>query len=167
MSTALVLALSSVWPVWAAYIDYRIAHQFTSISLIESKPILPWRKSEAITNWQPNFLGADARYQAFYTDGRYNIAVFLYYYQIQEQGKELISSRNTLVGDTSYGWKNIKENPFEAKLFGRDLDVIEERLRSPQQDLLTWRWYWISGYSTSNSYTAKLRVIYRVKLRLL
>ena len=51
-----------------------------------------------------------------------------------------------LGGETS---KNIHVN-------SQELSIIESKLKSQNQTILIWHWYWISGVFTTNKYFSKL-----------
>ncbi len=150
------LMISAIWPIRAAYIDKLAARQTAPVNLALPEPNPPWHRAEAMTNWEPRYIGADAQKKAFYTDGRHTVVVFLKYYRSQEQDKELVNSQNLLLPEKSAVWKMLGESPSSINLTGSKEKILQGRLRSTQQELLTWRWYWISGKYTVNDYLAKV-----------
>ncbi len=149
------LLIAAIWPLRGAYIDTLAATQTVPVELTLPEPKLPWRRVEAMTDWEPVYFGAAAQEKAFYSNGQHTVAVFLKYYRLQEQGKELVNSQNALVPAKYAGWKVLEEEPSSIGLAGGQAKVLQGRLRSPQQELLTWRWYWIAGTYTINDYLAK------------
>ena len=120
------------------------------------EPAPPWTVAEPMTTWEPTYHGATSEQRVFYQDGQHKVAVFLKYYQTQEQGKELVNVQNMLLPRTHPTWKMPGESLSSVKLGGNEVKVMQGSLLSQQQQLLAWRWYWIGGRHTANDYLAKL-----------
>ncbi|CAG1022469.1 hypothetical protein MTYM_01747 [Methylococcales bacterium] len=154
LAAVFVLAIAAVWPMRAGYIADLSLGQMNFAKLEVPKPASPWAIAEPMTEWEPTYHGATSEQRVFYQDGQHKVAVFLKYYRIQEQGKELVNSRNSLQPSTG-AWKMPEEGLSNINLGGEEVKVLQGSLQSQQQQLLTWRWYWIGGKHTANDYLAK------------
>ncbi|MFM8330752.1 MAG: exosortase A [Candidatus Methylumidiphilus sp.] len=154
---AAALLTTAIWPLRVAYIN-TIAEE-NSLAVVELPPVAPaspWRASEPTADWRPGYVGAIAQQTAFYTDGRNSIVVFLEYYRGQKQGHELVNSQNLLVAqDPPSRWKVPSEAPTVISLAGQPTEVLQATVKSPQQEFLAWRWYWVDGGYTSSDMAAK------------
>ena len=155
-AAALALAISTIWPARAAFIEKIASIESAPLKLALPQPILPWTIAQPMTDWQPRYIGTSARAQAYYTNGKHTIAIFLEYYRTQQQGKELVSSDNILVSSKDFHWKKSGEKIESINLFNQKINILQGTLLSTQQQLLTWRWNWISGEFTANDYIAKI-----------
>lgn len=153
---AVALAIAYLWPTRAAYIDASAQLSQDALKLAPTAPRPPWRQAEPMTVWAPEYVGADAQERAFFTDGRHTVALFIKYYRTETQGRELVNSQNLLVAKKQEDWKMPGESLAAIRLGGRETQVLQGSVRSPEQNLLTWRWYWIAGSHTANDYLAKL-----------
>ncbi len=111
----------------------------------------PWHAlSDYAGNWTPHFEGANTVLTRTYTNGD----LFLAVYTQQQQGRELVSQNNTLIGGNQ--WVLVSENSRETLVENFPLTVREMHLRSAVTSRLVWSWYWLGGHRTSNAYIAKL-----------
>lgn len=151
------LAVAALWPARAAYIDGTApTPQAPVAELAPLAPRAPWRPTEPMTDWGPEYAGVDAQERAFFTDGKRTVALFIKYYRTESEGRELVNSQNVLVSKKQEGWKMPGESLATVRLAGREAKVLQGKLFSPGQNLLTWRWYWIAGHHTANDYLAKM-----------
>ena len=81
--------------------------------------------------------------------------LYVSYYRNQQQGAELINSRNVLVPESGSHWRNIKEDTRVISLGSQQETINQNQLQSPSTKLLIWRWYWLGEEKTANPYLAK------------
>jgi len=156
-TAGIALIISVFWPARAAYIDSWADHATAPVQVDAPKAVDSWQTAEMFTEWEPSYVGPDAKMKAFYRNGDETVGLYVMYYRHQKQGGELINSQNILVPQRDQRvWKMPEEKPVEARLHGVPVTVLEGRLHSPDQRLLTWRWNWISGRYTTNDYVGKL-----------
>lgn len=156
LSAICALMIATIWPLRGAYIEQvMIAAQSEPVKLVLPEPISPWHRTESMTLWMPNYTGATVQERVFYTDDHHTVGVFIMYYRLQEQGKELVNSQNTLVPEKRTAWKVLNENPSAIHVANSEMQVLQAHLHTQWQELLIWRWYWIAGKDTINDYIAK------------
>jgi exosortase A len=156
-TAGLALIISVFWPARAAYIDALADHATAPVRVEVPGAAGPWQKAEAFTEWEPSYVGQDAKVKAFYRSDTETVGLYVMYYRHQKQGGELINSQNVLVPPSDQRtWKMPEEKPVEARLNGTPVTVLQGRLHSSDQRLLTWRWNWISNRYTANDYVGKL-----------
>jgi len=157
LATVSAVVVLSVWPIRAAQIRDRAAARTDPVILDLPERAGAWRRVEAfLTDWQPRYLYPDATSSAVYSDGDRRVRLTVLYYRLQEQGKELVNSQNVLVRQKHPVWKMPWEKPVALELASGPLKVREGLLQSPRQQLLVWRWNWISGHYLINDHAAKL-----------
>jgi len=157
LASICVIAIAAIWPMRASHIEGLQAERAVVADLAVPEPASPWIFSEQpMTRWEPAYHGSAAETQASYQFGPSKVGVFLKYYQGQTQGKELVNSQNLLLPNKDTTWKMPSEGLSSIKLKGKEMKVMQGTLRSAQQQLLTWRWYWVGGRHTANDYLAKL-----------
>jgi len=155
-AAVVALAVMAFWPVRAAYIDSFTDEATPSVRLDLPKAAGSWQTAEAFTEWEPSYVRPDAAVKAFYRSGADTVGLYVMYYRHQRQGRELISSQNVLVPQSDRrGWKMPEEKPVQGRLHGESVAVLQGRVHSPDQRLLTWRWNRISGRHTANDYFGK------------
>jgi exosortase A len=158
LSTSIMigLAIAAIWPVRASYIDSVTETRIQPVNLKLPKFADAWHPAEPLTNWEPRYIGPDAKAKVFYSDGSNTIGLYLMYYRHQGQGAELINSQNILIKQKDKVWKMPEEKPVKVIFNGNQMTVLQGRLDSASQRLLVWRWNWVSGQYTSNEYYGKL-----------
>ncbi|WP_347259029.1 exosortase A [Methylocaldum sp.] len=156
-TAGIALVISVFWPARAAYIDSLADHIAASVKVELPQAAGFWQTAEAFTEWEPSYVGPNAKAKAFYRSGADTVGLYVMYYRHQKQGGELINSQNVLVSpEDRQVWKMPEEKPMKARLNGAPGTVLQGRLHSPTQRLLTWRWNRISGRYTTNDYIGKL-----------
>lgn len=154
-AATLTLVVASLWPGYAAYLERAMGQNLAPV-LAAPAGAHGWQSDTApLTDWKPRYLAPRAEMTKTYRkDGR-QVALYLYAYRQQEQGSELINSRNVLVWTGDHVWGNVGEHPRALNLAGRVVGIMESELRGPSQRLVVWYWYHIDGRSTANPYYAK------------
>jgi len=150
------LVFAAVWPVRAAQIERQAAVQRGLLDVMLPDEAGPWRATGAGTDWEPSYVGPDLRASRFYTDGSTTVGLYVMYYRGQKQGAELINSQNLLIPQKHPVWKMPGERKVSVDLAGQPTVVLQGRLQSARQNLVTWRWYRIGDLYTSNDYLGKL-----------
>ncbi len=107
-------------------------------------------------NWKPHYSGMSAELQQVYFNGVQPASIYLAYYRNQHQGAELVNSQNVMIPQKDARWSNIGEKKIIISLAGQPVEVRQTQLRSVDENLLIWDWYWLDGTYTSNPYIAKL-----------
>lgn len=153
---AVALAVAALWPLRAAHIEHLAEARTAPVALTLPEGAGPWRSTAPNTEWEPSYVGPDVKAVKFYTDGTDTVALYLMYYRHQAQGAELINSQNMLIRQKHPVWKMPGEHPVAASLNGNSATVLQGRLQSPRQSLLTWRWNRIGEVYTSNDYLGKI-----------
>lgn len=115
-----------------------------------------WSTTPAQWDWQPRFVGASAQIRGDYHQDGVTVGVAITYYQHQSQDAELVNSRNVMVPEKDPLWGNIGEQRMTIHLNGQPFDIRQTRLKSAQQTLLVWDFYWLDGQYTADPLRAKL-----------
>jgi EpsI family protein len=150
------LALVAVWPAWASLVEGERSAQ-PPAELMALAEGAGWRRAPAFTDWRPRFMRPEAELEEAYARGSSEVGVHLAYYGRESQGAELISSQNVMVIQKHPVWRHPLERKAQVRLGGRDATVVESHLKSKQQELLAWHWYWVAGTHTSSPYEGKVR----------
>lgn len=151
-----VLFVVAVWPVIGASINAGYKAPI-SISLNEPVSRGGWHSTaRSKSSWRPHYTGTDAVIDQSYQLGTHRVNLYLAYYQRQRQGAELINSQNVLVPQKDPVWRQTADIPYEVTINGKHLEVRLAKVRSDDEDLLVWYWYWVNGQTTTNHYLAKL-----------
>lgn len=152
----LVLLVAAIGPIATA--GMKQSTGATDPRLPAPEVVDGWREEPtALTDWQPHYLGATAKLVRTYRKGDRRVALYLYYYQGQRQGAELINSQNVLVVQKDPRWQNRGDVERESDVAdGPPGRVRETVLRSAAQRLMVWDWYLIDGTTTVNGILAKL-----------
>jgi EpsI family protein len=158
-----VLVVAFIWPLYAWHLE--------SVSSPAAGPEIDipdiagkWHASSIRTSdWNPEYVGATAQLLQSYQKGGRSVDLYISYYRDQKQGSELINSQNTMVSEAEPDWHNTKQETRSVNLGSRQEIINQGQLRSSSTQLLIWRWYWLGGENTANSYLAKF-ILARNKL---
>lgn len=155
LSAGAVLAIAFIWPAYAAYLKNVISHgtelDIDIPGVPEKWQIVPGQ----VSNWQPTYVGAAAQLRQHYRNSERSVDLYISYYRDQQQGAELINSRNILVPEIGSDWHNVREDTRIISLDSRQETVNQNQLHSSPKKLLVWRWYWLGEEVTANPYLAK------------
>jgi exosortase A len=150
------IAIVGAWPAYAAYLDRNDAEMGATLTLAAPTPAAGWTADSApLTDWRPRYDPASATVFQVYRKGNRVVGLHLGYYHHQRRGAQLVSSTNIMVVQKHPVWGNLSESRVRDALGPGTLEVRETRLRSPQQRLLVWDWFRISGHDVVNPYFAK------------
>jgi EpsI family protein len=128
-----------------------------NVSLATPVPQGGWQVTDRpLSTWQPRYIGTDAALDQTYQHGAQRVSVYMAYYRRQRQGAELINTQNVLIPQKDPVWRQTADSPYEVSINGKRWEVRLAKMRSREQDLLVWYWYWVNGRTTTNHYLAKL-----------
>ena len=146
----------TVWPVIGSYMR-AVNDEPINVSLEDPSPQGGWQAAaQPLSEWRPRYLGTDASLDQTYRHGDQKVSLYLAYYRRQRQGAELINSQNVLIPQKDPVWRQTADSPHEVTLNGKQMEVRLAKMRSRDQDLLVWYWFWVNGRTTTNHYLAKL-----------
>lgn len=147
--------LIAMWPA-LSMVTTTASHP-AQVSLAVPAPQNGWALAAVpLSEWQPRYINTDATVNQTYRRGDERVNVYMAYYRTQRQGAELINSQNVLIKQKDKVWRQTADVPHEMILGGQRVEVRLAKMRSNQQDLLVWYWYWVDGRTTTNHYLAKL-----------
>ncbi|MBK1696042.1 exosortase A [Rhodovibrio salinarum] len=117
------------------------------------------RVDDAPVDWRGDFRGADQQAAWVYRDGARQVTLFVAYYAYDRPGAELVSSRNSLLGDpeTSVQKRGQASDGIVAGLPAPQY----LRLRGPmdREGRLVWSWYRVGAAVTGRPAVAKLETL--------
>jgi exosortase A len=116
---------------------------------------MPWRMTDGdVYSWKPSFVAPNAELTQSYESQTHTVKLYVAYYAPDRQDAKLVSSTNSLF-DGKLWWRT-GEDEAVVTLEGQSFQVHETFIRSAQQSLVVWNWYWVDGKFTSNDFVAKL-----------
>ena len=111
-----------------------------------------WQITEKNDDWVPHFPGAVVQ-QSVYQYEQHSISLFVGYYPVQRQGRELINSGNRISDGEAWRAERL---PGVVQLTNGDQFIKQILQNSIGQQLVVWYWYEVAGTQTTNQYMAKL-----------
>ena len=150
----LVLGVAAVWPAWAALLEARAPAIPPQVELDVPVTRAGWRPIEPFTDWKPHYIGMNGELLQAYESEAGKVGVYVAYYVRQRQGAELVNSQNYMIGQKHPVWQNVGEARIRRD--GVPEHVVRTYLRSPQQRLYIYHWYWLDGWHTANPWLAKM-----------
>lgn len=109
-------------------------------------------------SWVPLTAGADVQHQSFYSRQGAVVGLYLNQYLSQSQGSELVNSLDQwIIPDLKeQQWHLLNQGRAQIQGNKQVIRVEQARIKSPEAELLMWRWYRIGQYDTANPYVAKM-----------
>jgi exosortase A len=157
------LAVALAWPALAHVLER--ATDFRAPILGQLKGEKGWTKTAgAAVNWLPNFDGWRALERAAFAKNGAAVGIFVGYYRSQSQGMELVSSANQFVATTDRTWNLVGRGSRDVPLDDGELAVLTGEIRSANQRIVAWQWYWVDGKWTTSDYVAKAWLAWAVLL---
>lgn len=144
--------LLSVGPVTIYWVNHQPLSEHTKIKLELPSGTGGWAgPAESNNDWMPKYRGAITRKQT-YQKGDKHIDLYIGYYLMQKQGKELIYYANRIANQDIWHSQNPK-----GKLRQTSDRVVLEQLLEKDDGVqrLVWYWYRVSGQHVVNPYHAK------------
>jgi len=155
-ASGVVLIVVAVWPAMGSYMS-TVDDSPINVSLATPVAQGGWQVgAQALTAWRPRYIGTDASMDQTYRHGDRQVSLYVAYYRHQRQGAELINSQNVLIPQKDPVWRQTADSPYEVTIDGKRWEVRLAKMRSREQDLLVWYWFWVNGRTTTNHYLAKL-----------
>lgn len=161
MIAALLVATlaASIWKPIAPMLNASNSPPVEILSAIE--PGEGWSASDApVADWRPHFGTPNAELIQTFAKDSARVGFYLAFYRNQSQGRELISSVNTIAPTTDKHWLRGVESNVALAVGGANLEVLSTDIRGPAKHLYVWRWYWVNGQLTSNDHVAKALLIW-------
>lgn len=152
-----VIVAAAVWVAGAAWIN-RINLSRSEAVLAAPIPAAGWALApKQVTDWRPHYQGARQSEFLTYRKGDREIALYLGFYRNQRAGAELVTSTNIMIVQKHPEWNNMGDL-HRVETLGEDgpVEIRQSKLKSPNQRLLIWDWYRISGRDLTNPYLGKL-----------
>jgi EpsI family protein len=110
-----------------------------------------WRAVQVVDRWQPEYRGAISAKQV-YQRGNDRITLFVGYYPVQHQGRELINSLNRIYNEAVWRKNSLQMTDYAMNSF----PVLEQQLVNDRGDRrVVWYWYEVAGRHTISRYQAK------------
>src|SRR5580704_806465 len=139
---------------FSAKVIWSPAGELLPLHLVAPEASLPWRiSSRDASAWNPSFSAPNAELTQSYESNEHIVKLHLACYGPAQQDAKLVSSTNILF-DKKY-WLRTGEDETAVTVGGQSFYVHEEFIRSAQQSLVVWNWYWVDGRFTSNEYLTK------------
>ncbi len=157
-AVAAAILVMGLWPARAYVLSPDANRPVAALDLDVPRAITPWHATdEPISDWKPMYQGMDAEVHQVYTRDSESVGVFLEYYGgAQQQGAELVNTRNMLIVQKHPLWSQVWREKTRIRLDGRPQEIIQSKMHSVKRKLLIWHWYWIADTHTENDYIAKL-----------
>ncbi|HAN56187.1 MAG TPA: exosortase A [Betaproteobacteria bacterium] len=156
LTALLALLVVLTGPAYAAWLAAHSAAP-TPVQIASPAAANGWVAETApFTDWQPHYVGPDGQHAAYYSKNGQHVMLYLAYYRTQRQDSELITSQNYMIMQKHPRWSNIGEAVLDPALGMTPAQVIQTRLRAPDQKLLVLRWDQLDGRDLTNDYLAKL-----------
>jgi exosortase A len=149
-----VVSLVAIWPLYAAHLDRNASGQAAAM-LASPAGTSGWTiATDELTDWRPRYAGATASVFQVYRKGDKTIALYVGYYRHQRQGRELISSQNTVQAPPR--WRQVA-SAIRSESMGSNgtLTLRQTHLRAPAQRLLVWEWFRVGDTELSDPFLAK------------
>ena len=147
------LVLLSAGPAAAYWVNHQPPPENKQSELKLPSGTGGWKgPADSDNDWMPEYRGAIARKQA-YQKGDKHIDLYIGYYLVQKQGKELINDLNRISNRDIWYSRNPKGRLHQVG----DRMVLEQLLeRDGGEQRLVWYWYRVAGQYTVNPYQAKV-----------
>ncbi|HHJ36217.1 MAG TPA: EpsI family protein [Gammaproteobacteria bacterium] len=135
---------------------YRIDHLISSHGedIVLTMPAAPpgWSvPGDNDDDWIPLYRGAISEQQA-YSKGEREVLLYVGYYPVAQQGKELIAHYNHI--NNADIWQTNYSRARNST--AGDIQVLEQQLENKHGNKrLVWYWYNVGGWTTSSKYEAK------------
>lgn len=157
-ATLAVVLSSLVWPLVPSLLPQ--AQAAPADAVLQFTPVPSgWQPEQtAAWSWVPLTAGADLRHKSFYSSNGSTMGLYINQYLSQSQGSELVNSLDQwIIPDLKdFHWHLLSQGSTEMQINDRAIRVEQARIKSPEGELLLWRWYRIGQYDTANPYVAKV-----------
>src|SRR5581483_10742666 len=129
-----------------------------SISLELPMPTSGWSVSPVkVSDWEPSFESPTFHMQTALAKNERAVGLHLAYFRNQESKRKMLTYVSTTLADyNKMGWRTLERHTLPVTAGEATLNVIERRLRSEGQNLLSWQWYWVGRRDTVSFWEAKI-----------
>ncbi|MCS6787269.1 MAG: exosortase A [Thiobacillaceae bacterium] len=154
-----LVALTALGPLWQQW----LARPAATPTLAAPLPAAGWQPTAAAFNdWQPRWLGMDAKLLQHYRRDAEHVQLFVAYYAQQRQDHELINSQNLFVEQEHERWQNVGERTRVLELGGASYRIREAKLRTARGErILAWQWNRVRGRNDLHPLQIKLELALR------
>ncbi len=151
----LIIVVAAIWPLYAQHLSASLDERsMPTVDIVNQSG--KWQSETApLSDWKPVYVGKPAQHIGYFSNNNQRVSVYVTYYRNQQQGNELINYGNVLIGEDS-GWSDVDSSKQKLSIENAELIVTQNQLRAATTKLLTWRWWWLNDYETSNPYMVKL-----------
>lgn len=158
-AATLAIVLSSlIWPFVPGLLPEAKAARADTVLLFPPVPD-GWQSQQSPAwSWVPLTVGADLQHQSFYANDGSVVGLYINQYLSQSQGSELVNSLDQWIIPElkEYQWHLLEQGRARMQVNDQAIRVEQARIKSPEAELLLWRWYRIGQYDTANPYVAKV-----------
>lgn len=158
VACVLIAVTSLVWPSVPKFLPEGKAVP-ADAALIFPAALNDWRAvQDPGWSWRPLTAGADITYKGFYASNGVWVGLYVNQYLSQTQGGELVSGLDQWIIPEvrDQQWHLLAQGSARMRVVDRLITVDQARVKSPEAELLLWRWYRIGEHDTANPYLAKL-----------
>ncbi|TVO73574.1 exosortase A [Sedimenticola selenatireducens] len=161
LASVAILSAVSVWPLLGYAMTHRSVDYSTATVTLPSA-LGEWRgDNDPVSDWQPRFLGTTHSTLISYRLGDNAVDLSVGVYGKQEEGKELINSKNALMGiDEDPAWRISEHKKINIEHSGSTLPVDQYLIKGKDHSYQVLSWYRIGDYHTSSRYQGKLLEAY-------
>lgn len=156
-----ILSVVSLWPLFGYAMTHRSV-DYTTTTVTLPSTLGEWRgQKNPVSDWQPRFLGAAHTALTSYHLGDNVVDLSVGVYGKQEEGKELINSKNALLGiDEDPAWRISEHKKIRIEYAGGTLPVDQFLIKGKDHSYQVLSWYRIGDYHTASRYQGKLLEAY-------
>lgn len=157
LKPAVALAvLLTLLPLYERHLESR---EIAAPGLALPSPAQGWQEAEAaFSDWEPHWVGMDARLVGHYRKGDRRVMLFVAWYGAQRQDAELINTQNYMIREKHPEWRQMRRALGEASLGTQAIPLAEAGLMAQggNQRILAWQWHRINGKDGISPYRAKI-----------
>jgi len=158
VAAGLIIAITLITPATVSAIDDHVARQPASPPMLLPVATRGWSGPGKVRDdWSPQFVGHDTTHSGAYRRGNSVVDAFMLSYARQEQGAEIINTRNRIFNPKR--WARLRESVGEMEFVaGGSSPYLEMELRSQRGDKRLIRyWYVVDGRPRYRPLEIKLR----------
>ncbi len=149
--------LVAIWPLAVHEFARNDDANVPDLAAIEAPPSWTMASGTRLPDWTPRFVGAPATSRTTYRRGENEVGLYIAYYRNQRKGHEVVSSANALVASDDPRYRVRVATLAKPQLARGPAEVREAVIVSADgTQLVTWRWYWAGGRTTTSDIVAKI-----------
>ncbi len=124
-----------------------------------------WMVAAPVSTWKPAAQNPSAVHTAWFARNGQFVGVYVVLYRDQQQGAELVNSQNVLAHEKDMHWRETERKNGVAATTAGALAYRGALLRSGEQRLAVWHWYWLGDRTTASDIVAKVDLAFDRLLR--